>query len=365
MSSTNILDFTVHREYFGQIKWVEKSIDLQEGQVLLKVNKFAFTANNITYALLGEVVSYWKYFPTGEDFGIIPAWGFADVVHSDVEDLAEGERFYGYFPMSSHLVVQPESVKASSFIDGASHRKDLFPTYNQYWRVANDPNYDKRFEDHHVLLFPLFVTSFLLDDFLADNDFFGAQTVILSSASSKMAYGTAFLLNRNRNQRSPYEVIGLTSSGNMEFVEKLGCHDRVVSYDAIQSLSQEKPVMYVDMAGNGELRKELHHHFQDHMKCSLQVGASHWDKSAPTKDLPGAKPELFFAPSQHQKRVKEWGAAEFQKGLGEIWKEFLVPAQDKIKVVSENSMAAIESIYLEMLEGNSEPDLGYIFSIKN
>ena len=41
---------------------------------------------------------------------------------------------------------------------------------------------------------PLFFTSFMLADQLEDNDWFGAEVLVLSSASSKTAYGTAFLL---------------------------------------------------------------------------------------------------------------------------------------------------------------------------
>jgi hypothetical protein len=69
-----------------------------------------------------------------------------------------------------------------------------------------------------ALLRPLFITSWLIDDFLADNDFFGARVMLLSSASSKTAYGTAFQLA----QRDGIEVVGLTSPGNVAFCESPG-----------------------------------------------------------------------------------------------------------------------------------------------
>ena len=101
--------------------------------------------------------------------------------------------------------------------------------------------------DYQALLRPLFMLSFLVDDFLAENEFFGANSVMLSSASSKTAYGLAHLLHARRDG---IKVIGLTSAPNVAFVESLGCYDEVVTYDAVTSMPADSPVAYVDMAGN-------------------------------------------------------------------------------------------------------------------
>lgn len=370
MSSANTdsraLDFLVRRRDLREYKFVDAATDeasLQPDEVLLKVDKFAFTANNITYAVFGDRMSYWDFFPAEEGWGKIPVWGFADVMRSNQDAISEGERIYGYFPLSTHVILQPEKVKASSFIDAAAHRKALPAAYNRYSRVANDWEYEPEFEELQALLRPLFVTSFLLDDFLADNDFFGAQTLVLSSASSKTAFGVAFLLTLHREQRSAIEVIGLTSQGNVEFVEQLGCYDRVLSYDAIQSLSKEQATTFVDIAGNAKVRTAIHHHVGDNMKYSCQVGISHWDKLASNRDLPGPQPTFFFAPTQLEKRIQEWGASDYQKRYGEAWKAFLAPVQDWIGITAGRGKAAVESVYLDMLEGRSKPDQGHILSL--
>lgn len=36
---------------------------LKEGEILTKVGRFALTANNITYGVVGEKLGYWKFFP--------------------------------------------------------------------------------------------------------------------------------------------------------------------------------------------------------------------------------------------------------------------------------------------------------------
>ena len=67
--------------------------------------------------------------------------------------------------------------------------------------ASADPFYTRDSESAQALLRPLFITSWLIDDFLADNNFFGADTMLLSSASSKTAYGTAFQLRQRAGHR--------------------------------------------------------------------------------------------------------------------------------------------------------------------
>src|SRR4051794_6401916 len=180
------------------------------GQAVLKLDRVGLTANNVTYAVLGDAMRYWQFFPAEEGWGHVPLWGFADVVDSTVEGVDVGQRFFGYYPTSSHLVVQAGQVTATGFRDVAEHRAGLPSPYNGYQLVDGDPAYEKQHEDLQALYRPLFFTSFMLADYLTDNDFFGAQAAVLSSASSKTAYGTAFLLEGVRR-------VGLTSPGNVAF----------------------------------------------------------------------------------------------------------------------------------------------------
>ncbi|MGA1245763.1 MAG: DUF2855 family protein, partial [Ilumatobacteraceae bacterium] len=87
------------------------AVDLQPGEVRLAVQSFALTSNNITYAVFGDGLKYWDFFPVGEEpWGRVPVWGFADVVESTIGDVAVGERVYGYLPMATELVVTPGRV---------------------------------------------------------------------------------------------------------------------------------------------------------------------------------------------------------------------------------------------------------------
>ena len=81
------------------------------------------------------------------------------------------------------------------FVDASPHRAELPSPYNSYLRVDSDQSYDPAHEAEMMLFRPLFFTSFVNDDFLADSDFFGAGTIVLSSASSKTAIGGSVSLN--------------------------------------------------------------------------------------------------------------------------------------------------------------------------
>lgn len=352
-------DFLVQKSNIHEQEFRSTNLlPIGDGEVRLAIDHFAFTANNITYAALGDMMKYWQFFPASDGFGRIPVWGFADVMESNHPKVEVGERFYGYYPMSTHLTVRPARVLPTGFMDASEHRKDLAAIYNQYVSTKNDPGYHENMEELQMIFRPLFMTSFLIDDFLEDNDFFGAKQIILSSASSKTAFGAAFQLAK----RSNIEVIGLTSAKNVEFVKQLGCYDQVVTYDEVAKLDTAQKSAYVDMAGSGKVRSDIHNKFADKLVYSCAVGASHWDDMGSNEDLPGAKPTMFFAPSQGQKRMKEWGPRAFQAKSAEAWLSFIKPASGWIDIKHHKGENAIQAIYLDMLNGRTNPRDGHILS---
>jgi hypothetical protein len=363
MSATT---FIVRKDNLHDGKFVTRDVTCPKGGALLNVDAFALTANNVTYGAFGDFLKYWNFFPAGEDgYGVIPVWGFGTVIESEAEGIATGDRFYGYYPFGNLLAVEPVRVGANGFTDGAAHRQAMAPVYSQYVRTATDPLYTAGSEAEQLLLRPLFSTAFLIDDFLADNGFFGAKAVILSSASSKTAFGTAYFLK----QRGGVEVIGLTSNANAAFVRGLGCYDRVVTYDEVTSLPAALPVAYVDMAGNVQLRAALHHHFGDNLKYDLGVGATNWDadRTGQSEKLPGAQTTMFFAPTQAQKRIAEWGSEGFNGKLAAAWHSFLRTVTDPkapwLKAVRGSGRADAAALYHDMLAGKVRPSDGIVLSI--
>ena len=362
------LNFQVLKTDLHQTRLTSTELSLlQNGEVRLAVQRFALTANNITYAAFGEAMQYWKFFPTPDAaWGSIPVWGFADVVESECEGVAVGERFYGYYPMASHVTLLPARVTEHGFYDAAPHRAELHPVYNQYIASQHDPLYNANTEDIQALLRPLFVTSFLIDDFLADNDFFGASTLLLSSASSKTAYGTAFQLAK----RQDIGVIGLTSTANVDFCESLGCYHRVLTYEQLPLIANETPCTYIDFAGNCSLRMRIHSQFAN-LKYSCSIGGTHVEqlggklgKGGAGKDVPGVRATLFFAPAQIKKRSVDWGPAGLRDRLGAAWQAFtaqvMQPRAPWLVVQAHRGTATFGAVYQQVLRGRSDPRVGHI-----
>jgi hypothetical protein len=361
--------FIVERKDLRRGRWIESpTAPLAAGMVRLQVESFALTSNNITYAAFGDAMSYWSFFPTADiATGCIPVWGFARVTESQCPGVEVGERCYGYSPMADEVVLQPGRIGPAGFVDAAAHRSALHPVYNQYLRCAADPLHDARHEAEQALLRPLFTTSFLIDDFLADNAFFGGSSVILSSASSKTAYGTAFCLARRRRTAEAVRIVGLTSPANAAYTRGLGCYDEVLDYDDIGALPADLPSVYVDMSGSVKVRAAVHAHLDGQLRYSCSVGGTHWADLGSAKGLAGPRPVLFFAPAQIRKRSDDWGPEPLGVRLAEAWRAFMVavtePTRPWLQVVRSHGRRAVEAIYRAQLDGAVPPREGHILSV--
>ncbi|WP_341704238.1 DUF2855 family protein [Ferrovibrio sp.] len=358
--TASIASFVIDKADLSRTAIVDTPLPaLQPGEILLKVDSFAFTANNITYAEMGDRMAYWAFYPAGDNRGIVPVWGFADVIDSRHDRIARGERIYGFLPMATHAVLQPEKITDTSLVDGTPHRKALPPAYNFYVRTTGDTAFLPEHEPLQALLRPLFITAFLIDDFLADEKFFGAQTVVISSASSKTAFGLAWLLHKRRG----ITVTGLTSAGNRDFVAGLGCYDRVVLYDDIASLDAAQPAVYVDFAGSGAVRKAIHEHYGDALKYSCAVGLSHRETSPPGKGLPGPKPVFFFAPDRIRKRTQDWGRGGIDTRFADAIGDFLPKAAGWLRIIEGSGESSVAAAWQATLAGEVKPDEGHILSL--
>ena len=328
------------------------AVDLSEGEALLAVERFSVTANNVTYAAMGDAFGYWSFFPAPEGFGRVPVWGFATVVASKAEEVEPGLRLFGYLPMSSHVTMKLEK-RGDGYIDVATHRAGLPPTYNQYAEAPEQTATD----DHRALLRPLFGTSWLIDDFLEEAGDFGAGSVILTSASSKTALGLAYRLHKRG-----VPVTGLTSPGNMAFLDGLGTFAKVAAYDDIEALTVDGPVVIVDFAGNAGVIGRLHRHFAEAVVHSAIVGVTHWEASPEEVSLPGAPRALFFAPDQIRKRAGEWGMAEFGRRFTDNLADF-VANSPWLKLETADGPEGLARTWAAVVSGKTAADTGLIVKL--
>ncbi len=356
---TKISEFHVTKDNLQKTRLIEREVNaLRDGEILVNVDRFAFTANNVTYGVVGERIGYWKFFPvTDEGWGIIPVWGIANVVDSKCPDVPVGDRLYGYWPMASHLVMQPKKVSATRLFDGAAHRAELPPVYNSYARVKGEPAYDAKMDDERMVLFPLYATSFCLYDFLQDNDWFGASQVIIPSASSKTAIGTAYAI---KDDPAAPRLVGLTSARNKAAVEALKLYDDVLTYDEIAQVNADEPAVIVDMSGNGDVLGALHKHLGDKMKFTSNVGVTHYDANAMGADFIRDRSAMFFAPGHIQKRAQDWGPGEFEKRAFSFWHKAATNSRAWLTIQKETGADAVTRAYLDVLDGKTSADTAWV-----
>jgi hypothetical protein len=331
---------------------------LGDGEVRLRIESFSVTANNVTYAVVGDSFGYWNFFPGEGDWGVVPMWGHAVVEESRHSDIAVGERVYGYLPMGQHLDVLPVSVSAGGFTDGAAHRQPMSPIYNQYSRINADPEHDPAREGERMIFGPLFKTGFLIESMFRREGWFVAQTLICTSASSKTAMATASVA---RDKSPQIRRIGLTSAGNVDFVRTGGFYDEVYAYGDIAALPQQ-PSVLVDFAGNAGVIHAVHTALGDQLNYSCTVGATHVDEGFGRDNgpLPGPEPVLFFAPHHAVAAIQELGPKAFGEIVAASWQRFIGEAGGAVSIAEHGGLEAARSAFAEILGGKADPAMGIV-----
>lgn len=358
--------FQIRKDNFSTLRLVDtgEPSQIADGEIKVKINRFAFTANNITYAAAGDLLGYWQFFPPqGEntaDWGVIPVWGFAEIVESTVSDLPAGDKLFGYFPPANELTMTPVKVSEQRFVDGAAHRSALPPVYNSYRRVNAEAGYDAAMDNERMLLWPLFITSFCLWDSLQVNNWYDAEQVIVISASSKTSIGMAYALHEDKE--SP-KVVGVTSARNLDLVSSLGLYDNSLTYDAVRDIDASIPAVIVDMSGNSEVLGKLHAHLGDNMKFCINVGITHWDATGTNEDIIAERSEMFFAPSHIQMRIKDWGVEAFDEKTADFITQTVAKSRSWLKLKKLPGLGGLEGIYPDVCAGVVAPDEGIIIEM--
>ena len=254
----------------------------------------------------------------------------------------------------------PTKIQTARFFEGAQHRNSLPMGYNLYRRVSNEPNYNSSLDKERSLLFPLYLTSFCLWDYLKDKDWYGAQQILVLSASSKTSIGLGYAL---KDDPEAPTAIGVTSNRNEDTLNNLAIWDKIITYKNIAAIDNKTPTVIVDMSGNGELLKILSDHLRDQLKFTLKVGLTHWGKAAPPAGGKDTKSTFFFAPSHIEKRFRDWGPAEFDKKTN----GFLMSAAKRTRAWLDfnelNGLEALAAVHIEVCNGTRSPKEGIIIKM--
>uniref|UniRef100_A0A6J5ZTK3 Unannotated protein n=1 Tax=freshwater metagenome TaxID=449393 RepID=A0A6J5ZTK3_9ZZZZ len=168
-------------------------------------------------------------------------------------------------------------------------------------------------------------------------------------------------------KRDGINVIGLTSAANVDFVERLGLYDQVLSYDEIGQLDGDQPAAYIDFSGDAGVRAAIHNRLADALVYDCAVGATHINALGGADGLPGPAPVLFFAPAQAKKRGDEWGVGELLGRIAAALGEFIGfvsnPDNVLLRVEVGSGPQDVEAAYLAVLRGEAAADAGSILSL--
>jgi len=351
------IEFQVRKDNFAEHRIVDaasatKNESLAAGTVRIKVERFAFTANNITYAVAGKQIGYWQFFPPigmdADGWGIIPVWGFAEVAASTIDDIPVGERLFGYFPTATTHDMTPTHITRQGFIESADHRGHLPPAYNRYTRVGGEPGYDRATDNERMLLWPLYITSFCLWDALKDSNWHDAEQVVVVSASSKTSVGLAYALH---DDSSAPPAVAITSPRNLEFVRELGLYQQSVTYDSLADIDATIPTAIVDMSGNAEVLGQLHSHLGDNMQRCINVGLTHWGEAGSADGIITERSEFFFAPSHIQKRLQDWGPEAFSQKTATFMQETAAKSRTWLQFRQLGGLEGLAAVYSDVCAG--------------
>ncbi len=356
----------IDRDNIASAKLVEEAAaPLVLGTIRVAIDSYAMTANNITYAvfgkpsgLFGNDQGYWDFFAEDDAPGRLPVWGFATVTESAVDGVAVGDRFYGYYPMASHAVLEPGNIGPHGFTDITPRRTTLPPIYNHYQRIEALVDYRVADHDFWPVFRPLFLTGWLIADQFEDEGDYGVEQILIASASSKTAIGLGYSVQQRAGSRP--QTFGLTSRANLDTLAAQNIYDHVIAYDDITALDSSKSSALVDMAGNGAVTRAVHTHFGDQLKASIVVGKSHWDAQSEQAALPGPERQGFFAPGRSQKRIADWGGAALGQKIASAWRGFMEIAPRLARIDKRNGGDAALTAYQEMLSGKADPKAGIV-----
>ncbi|MAI06501.1 MAG: hypothetical protein CMM14_04370 [Rhodospirillaceae bacterium] len=368
--SIKINQFQTRKTSLIDSRLVNQQLDLEiynSGSIVLKIEKLSFTSNNISYGVAGEKLGYWKFFPPlknkSNEWGCIPAWGFAKVIHSKNENLMIGEKFFGYFPLADILIFDEVNISGNTMIDMSKHRKELPLVYNTYIKVSDNP--DDETDNLKALLFPLHVTAFCLCDFLQDVSYYQSEQILILSASSKTAIGLAQGLDEIKGVP---DTIGVTSPNNIDFVKDLKSYTHILSYEDLDKISHNKKTVIIDMSGNRKILGSLHNSLKENMIKCITVGMTHWDSETIPKDILSQmmireRTEFFFAPTHIKKRTKDWGERGFNKKINTFMKARIIQSKNWIKIKEIKGLNNFSSMYDNFTRGTIKPEEGLIITL--
>ncbi|TIC98017.1 hypothetical protein CH35J_006598 [Colletotrichum higginsianum] len=262
---------------------------LAESSVRIRTSLIGITSNNFTYAKLGDMLQWWSTWPVPldvpapynnrDEWGIVPAWGFARVLESTIDAIPAGGLLYGFWPTSSHpadLKLEPAQPEGH-FREVSQHRRGLGSLYNRY-NLIDESAHSEEFRAWFANVYAVWNGGYVMNRFTFPTDFkpvhplgegagewtekdgdLSSAVVVSLSAASRTARSFTWNLARNRKPTNgPLALLQATSvpqtltpAPEAAFETKTVDYGTLVSKETIDWIAkfQPKRVVITDFGG--------------------------------------------------------------------------------------------------------------------
>jgi len=367
---------------------------LERDEIRMSVDKVGLSANNMFYAQMGEA-PFLKFFavypvPHRQDLANVPAWGTATIIASAHADFQVGEQYRGFLHITD--VVQMKAKRTpEGFVAYGGNRDKLNKAYNGFIKVKDTKS--SPFQgtgskaDLATVAAPGALSAFLLCELMRMNAFYGGNSIVLTSASSKLSLATAFLLKAERADGTIKRVVGYSSPSHVAFVRSTGSFDEVLTYDQDLPADESLKPVLIDVAGDARIYRRL----QKRLAKGLAVGGTHSSAKSSTFAAFGpsgilklvgsmlAPPavgqwldkrvhprlEMFFAPTVLTQLAARWGRSVLDEKCDAALASFVDAALENhwITVVRAETLPAIQAEYQRIVEATVPPSEAIILSL--
>lgn len=365
--------------------------------IKVKILKASLTANNKFYLDFGErpPFNFFKCYPVPNegsklvkntegdirattDYVHPPIWGLCEITESNIPDVAPvGSIYRAMLPLGTSVEFEKAHIEPTQD-QLVIHRPTTNAAYNAFTPIPKDSvcHIDSAHSSLALACYPGIITGFGLYFHLQHDEYYGCDTIVITSASSKVALALALYL---KHHNAGKKIIGYTSDSNRSFVESTRLYDALLGYsDALpSSCSSSGGVVMIDIAGKGSLYVQN----QDKVTKLLALGNS---SDSPEKestfakfpllasikmimtmmrmppwitDCMHVKQELYLVWNTTEFLLKQWGKDKFKQEVETHAKLFCDAATNNwgLMVRNCNTEEEIQKAFEEIIQGTVSP----------
>lgn len=336
---------------------VSPNIELSSGAMLVHIERFGFSCNNLASAMAPGVASVWpQAFAAEGDNLLLPVWGIAQVVAANNAEYEVDDWIFGCFPMSRYCLLDPSVEPLDRYAIGIDPL--LNPSVENLPVLVNAGPESLNEVDLQIMLRPLLMAAFMVLEELTESQFWHCQQIIVSCASSKTAMGLSYFLQEYFHTATALErpaIIGLTSESKQEFVRTHGHYDRVESYENFRQLDQADTVL-MDFSGNFKMQRMLMYYLKERLIHAYALGACHWGEQDAGEVITSC--EYFSALDFYYQR--QAGSSDLNTRFQQSWPGASAAFTEWLKPLAVNGPEGVRWVYEQILAGTSQPDVAYL-----